>query len=61
MLMILQGETFKETQRHFIRVKNAYEQKENVVKAYFEEKKLTYDGLHLLLRAFKKKKTWKYG
>jgi murein L,D-transpeptidase YafK len=54
MLMILQGGTFKETQRQFSRVKNAYEQKEEVIKAYFEGKELIYCDLHLFLRAFKK-------
>lgn len=54
MLMIFQGVSFKETQRQFNRVKVSYEEKEETVRLYFARKKLSYDGFHVFLRAFKK-------
>jgi murein L,D-transpeptidase YafK len=52
-LMLIQGASFKETQLKQGRVKTSYDQKETVVKNYFEVKNLTYPGFQLFLRAFK--------
>lgn len=55
MLMpVLQQTSFKETQLKQSRVKIAYEEKENVVKQYFSEKKIAFEKFQLFLRAFKK-------
>lgn len=53
ILMILQGSTFKESQRQFTRVKTAYQEKEKIVKRYFEERNLIYEEYSLFIRAFK--------
>jgi murein L,D-transpeptidase YafK len=50
---MLQSTSFKTTQLQHQRVKNAYEEKERVVKKYFEEKKLSSEGYNIFLRAFK--------
>jgi murein L,D-transpeptidase YafK len=55
LLMPLQ-ETFKQKQLHFIRVKDAYSEKENTVKNYFLSKNLNYQGYDLFLRAFKQER-----
>ena len=52
-LMLLQGASFKETQLKQSRVKTSYDQKEKIVKNYFEEKNIGYAGAELFLRAFK--------
>lgn len=52
-LMLLQGASFKETQLKQSRVKTSYDQKEEIVKNYFEEKNIGYAGAELFLRAFK--------
>jgi len=49
--------TFKQTQLKHARVKTAYDEKEDVVKGYFIQKKVIYKGFHLFIRAFKKEKT----
>jgi murein L,D-transpeptidase YafK len=49
-------ETFKTKQLKFIRVKDAYSEKENTVKNYFLQKNLNYQGYHIFLRAFKMEK-----
>jgi murein L,D-transpeptidase YafK len=53
LLMLLPQESFKSVQLKKARVKAAYEEKEQVVKNYFIAKKLTYQGFHLFIRAFK--------
>lgn len=53
----LQQTSFKETQLKQSRVKTAYEEKENVVKQYLSEKKLSFEKFQLFLRAFKKEQT----
>jgi murein L,D-transpeptidase YafK len=55
LLMPLQ-ESFKQEQLKFIRVKDAYSEKENTVKNYFLNKNLNYQGFHLFLRGFKKER-----
>jgi murein L,D-transpeptidase YafK len=50
-------ETFKQKQLKFIRVKDAYSEKENTVKNYFLNKNLNYQGFHIFIRAFKKERT----
>ena len=56
-LMMAQSVSFKETQLKHLRVKSAYEEKEQVVKTFFEEKKMNYKGFQLFLRAFKKEQS----
>ena len=51
--MLFQQTSFKQTQLKSAHVKTAYDEKENVVKGYFEGKKLNYSGFHLFIRAFK--------
>jgi murein L,D-transpeptidase YafK len=53
-LLMLQQNTFKETQLKNTRVKVAYEEKETLVKKFFSDKGLSYSGFSLFLRAFKK-------
>jgi len=50
-------ESFKQKQLKFIRVKDAYSEKENTVKNYFLNKNLNYQGFHIFIRAFKKERT----
>lgn len=54
MLTVLQQGTFKQEQLKHARVKDAYEDKEKDVKAFFTQKNLSYQGFHLFIRAFKK-------
>jgi murein L,D-transpeptidase YafK len=54
--MLFQQSSFKTTQLKNSRVKTAYDEKEAVVKKYFEEKNLSFKGFHLFLRAFKREK-----
>lgn len=54
LLLMLQQTSFKETQRAHSRVKEAYEEKESVVKQYFIDNKLSMNKFQLFLRAFKK-------
>lgn len=49
----LQQTSFKEAQLKNTRVKVAYDEKENTVKQYFQEKGLSYAGFNLFIRAFK--------
>jgi murein L,D-transpeptidase YafK len=44
---------FRKSQLKNIRVKDAYDEKQHIVKAYFEEKRLNYTGFNLFIRAFK--------
>jgi murein L,D-transpeptidase YafK len=46
--------SFKEKQLQHARVKVAYQEKEAIVKQYFIEKGISFDGFHLFIRAFKK-------
>lgn len=54
ILNLLQQSAFKEEQLKNSRVKNAYEEKENIVKEFFKAKNLSYSGFSLFIRAFKK-------
>jgi murein L,D-transpeptidase YafK len=54
MLTVLQQGTFKQDQLKHARVKSAYQEKEQEVKGFFTQKKISYQGFHLLIRAFKK-------
>jgi murein L,D-transpeptidase YafK len=49
--------SFKDTQLQYSRVKVAYEEKEGVVKQYFQKKNLEQEGFTLFIRAFKKEKS----
>ena len=53
LLMLLPQESFKTIQLKKVRVKNAYEEKESVVRKYFTDKNIRYDGFRLFIRAFK--------
>lgn len=56
VMSLLPQESFKHTQLKNSRVKTAYEEKESVVKKYFNDKELNYSGFELFIRAFKKEK-----
>lgn len=53
VLMFTQQPSFKEAQLKHVRVKTAYEEKEQIVKQYFVSQNLDYNGFHLFIRAFK--------
>lgn len=53
-LTLIQTESFKQLQMQHVRVKQAYEEKESVVKNYFIAKKLQPAGSSIFIRAFKK-------
>ncbi|HEY3402683.1 MAG TPA: L,D-transpeptidase family protein [Ohtaekwangia sp.] len=53
-MMLLLQPGFKQEQKKYQRVKDAYLEKEETVKGYFLEKKLGYDKFNLFIRAFKK-------
>ena len=57
LLLMFQQSSFRETQRKHSRVKTAYDEKEEIVKQYFADKKLSMDKFQLFLRAFKKEQT----
>lgn len=52
-LLMMTTPSFKEAQLKHSRVKEAYDEKEEVVKRYFDNASLKYEGFYLLLRAFK--------
>lgn len=52
-LTMLQSTSFKATQLQHQRVKNAYDEKESVVKKYFDKKNLSTEGYNIFIRAFK--------
>src|SRR5690242_18352083 len=54
MSLLLFTSDFKKEQQKHQRVKDAYRDKEEVVKGYFREKKLSYEKFSLFIRAFKK-------
>jgi murein L,D-transpeptidase YafK len=54
IILMTQQPTFKETQLQNSRVKTAYQEKEEIVKQYFSEKKISFAKFQLFLRAFKK-------
>lgn len=54
LLVILQQESFKQTQLKEARVKIAYEDAEELVKKHFSDKGLSMDKFQLFIRAFKK-------
>jgi murein L,D-transpeptidase YafK len=51
--MLLQQQSFKDTQLKNARVKTAYQEKGAVVKKYFADKGLSFAGFQLFIRAFK--------
>jgi murein L,D-transpeptidase YafK len=51
---MVQQPSFKETQLTHTRVKSAYQEKEEIVKNYFAEKGISYNGFNLFIRGFKK-------
>jgi murein L,D-transpeptidase YafK len=53
VMMLLQQGSFKQGQLKNSRVKVAYEEKQEVVKKYFQDKKLNYSGFHLFIRGLK--------
>ena len=55
--VMLTQTNFKQAQLKYSRVKTAYNEKERVVKNYFTQKKIKYNGFHLFIRAFKKEQT----
>lgn len=55
-IILIQQESFKETQKKNKRVKAAYESSEVIVKKYFTDKNLSYSGFNLFIRAFKKER-----
>lgn len=54
LLLILQQESFKQTQLKHARVKIAYEHAEDSVKKHFARSHLSMDNFQMLIRAFKK-------
>jgi murein L,D-transpeptidase YafK len=52
--MMVQVNSFKEKQLLNSRVKNAYEEKEKIVRQYFADAGLSHQGFSLFIRAFKK-------
>jgi murein L,D-transpeptidase YafK len=54
LLLILQQESFKQTQLRQVRVKIAYEHAEDSVKRLFANKRLSMDKCQMFIRAFKK-------
>lgn len=54
MSLLLFTSDFKQEQQKHQRVKDAYCEKEEIVKGYFLEKKLSYGKFNLFIRAFKK-------
>jgi len=48
-----QSSSFKQTQCNHDRVRKSYIEKEDVVKQYFKQAGLSYEGFHLFVRAFK--------
>lgn len=56
ILTMLPQISFKQTQRQFPRVERAYQNKEDIVRGYFREKGLQYEGFNLFIRAFKQEK-----
>src|SRR5687767_12766760 len=53
LLLMLQQSSFKETQLRNKRVKTAFDEKEVIVKGYFEQQGIEYDGFNLFIRAIK--------
>lgn len=53
-LVMIQQLSFKETQLQHSRVKLAFQEKENTVKNYFNQKNLNNQGATVFIRAFKK-------
>ncbi len=51
---MLQSNSFKEAQLQNKRVKVAYDEKEEVVRSYFKQKQIAFEGFKLFIRAFKK-------
>lgn len=52
--IFFQTASFKQQQQNFERVKNAYIEKEAIVKQYFTQKHFNTAGFHLFIQAFKK-------
>jgi murein L,D-transpeptidase YafK len=61
LLLVMQTESFKQKQLSKPRVQIAYAEKESVVKKYFDDQSLKFEGFRLFLRVFKKEgivETW---
>jgi murein L,D-transpeptidase YafK len=56
ILSVVEQGSFKETQLNHTRVKNAFEEKEQLLKDLFVSKNIRYNGFHLFIRAFKKER-----
>jgi len=54
LMVSLQTPSFKEKQLQHARVKIAYQEKEKIVKEYFNKRKVAFTDFRLFLRAFKK-------
>ena len=54
IVMMLQVISFKEKQLQNVRVKDAYDQKEKIIKQYFADSGTSYPNFSLFIRAFKK-------
>jgi murein L,D-transpeptidase YafK len=53
-IMLLTQSDFKQEQLKNSRVKNAYDEKEEIVKKYFSEKNLSFGGFQMFIRGLKK-------
>ncbi|SKC78301.1 L,D-transpeptidase catalytic domain [Ohtaekwangia koreensis] len=54
--ILVQTGSFKQQQQKFERVKNAYDEKEETVKQYFNRQHLNITGAHIFIRTFKKER-----
>lgn len=50
----MRDSSFKDNQKKYERVKNAYAQKENFIKTLFQKKNINYSSFEIFIRAFKK-------
>lgn len=55
-LYLLQSDSFKESQLHYPRVRQAYEDKESNILALLKRKQIQKNELKIYLRAFKREK-----
>lgn len=56
ILTVTSLSSFKTGQLKYERVRTAYAEKESLVKRYFTDQGLSYDGFHLFIRCFKEEK-----
>jgi murein L,D-transpeptidase YafK len=52
-LLLVPADSFRQQQQKHQRVKDAYTDKEEVIKTYFRERNVSYTGFSLFIRAFK--------